>query len=594
MTVENLEIKVSAKGVTAAANRFNSLADAMERVEAVSGKVNGGTTNGTAKAVQSVGRAAEKAQKPLNNFISSLKRIAFYRMVRSIIKSITQAFSEGLNWAYTFSSGITTEGNRFAAAMDRMKSASSQMKAQLGSAFIGLLAAIEPIIIRLVNLVIMAANAIAQFFAAFTGGTYLKSLAVADKFADTMKKGGGAAKEWKNQLLGFDEINRLNEQSGGGGGGGSTGLDPNSMFEDTPLDKWAQKLREIILWAQEHIETIKTIVEGILAAIAAYKLANLLNKFFGVEVPMKRVLGLALAIGGAFVAIKAYCDAWVNGINWDNLTLMIGGVTAAVLGLYLMFGTLGAGIGLIISGVALMVLGFKEWMETGKASNEVLMTIAAGLLVLGAGLSLLTGSWIPLVMTAIGAAALWLMNRWDDIIAKIQEIVDNIREFQNSMSECLGNGQLEWQDFAYVVASAIMAPVDAIMTVIGWLKTLIGWAQAAIGWINSVKAARGNVGYIGDVDPTGAYVAPYASGGFPTEGQLFLANEGSAPEMVGTLGGRTAVATNGDIVEGIRQGVYEAVTAANGSGNKDVSVKVYLDSREIKVGQQRLNRAWGV
>ena len=75
---------------------------------------------------------------------------------------------------------------------------------------------------------------------------------------------------------------------------------------------------------------------------------------------------------------------------------------------------------------------------------------------------------------------------------------------------------------------------------------------------------------------------------------MFLANEGSAPEMVGTMGGRTAVATNGDIVEGIRQGVYEAVTAANGSGNKDVSVKVYLDSREIKVGQQRLNRAWGV
>ncbi len=68
----------------------------------------------------------------------------------------------------------------------------------------------------------------------------------------------------------------------------------------------------------------------------------------------------------------------------------------------------------------------------------------------------------------------------------------------------------------------------------------------------------------------------------------------AGPELVGTVGGRTAVANNDQIVEGIRQGVYEAVTAANGSGNNDVSVRVYLDSREIKAGQTRVNRAWGV
>ena len=85
----------------------------------------------------------------------------------------------------------------------------------------------------------------------------------------------------------------------------------------------------------------------------------------------------------------------------------------------------------------------------------------------------------------------------------------------------------------------------------------------------------------------------YAQGGFPSEGQLFFASE-QGPELVGSMGGRTAVAKNDQIVEGIRQGVYDAVVAANGNGNNDVSVKVFLDSREIKVGQQRLNRAWGV
>ena len=77
-------------------------------------------------------------------------------------------------------------------------------------------------------------------------------------------------------------------------------------------------------------------------------------------------------------------------------------------------------------------------------------------------------------------------------------------------------------------------------------------------------------------------------------GSLFFASE-RGPELVGTMGGHTAVANNDQIVEGIRQGVYEAVSAAmSNGGNNDVSVKVYLDSREIKNGQSRLNRALGV
>ena len=89
------------------------------------------------------------------------------------------------------------------------------------------------------------------------------------------------------------------------------------------------------------------------------------------------------------------------------------------------------------------------------------------------------------------------------------------------------------------------------------------------------------------------YLQGFASGGFPNQGQLFVAGE-AGPEMVGTVGGKTAVANNDQIVEGIRQGVFEAVSAAmNGSGGRETYVKVYLDSKEIKAGQQRLNRAWG-
>ena len=58
----------------------------------------------------------------------------------------------------------------------------------------------------------------------------------------------------------------------------------------------------------------------------------------------------------------------------------------------------------------------------------------------------------------------------------------------------------------------------------------------------------------------------YAKGGFPEAGQLFIANE-AGPEMVGKMGNRNAVANNNQIVDGIKNGVFEAVLDAfNASG----------------------------
>ena len=141
-----------------------------------------------------------------------------------------------------------------------------------------------------------------------------------------------------------------------------------------------------------------------------------------------------------------------------------------------------------------------------------------------------------------------------------------------------------FRDFGNEVASIITGLFQPLIDLCAWIDS----ALQGFGLLNGVNARVNQMNADGSI-----YLQGFASGGFPTEGQLFLANEGSAPEMVGTMGGRTAVATNGDIVEGIRQGVYEAVSAANG-GDKDVQVRVYLDSREIKAGQERINRAWGV
>lgn len=63
----------------------------------------------------------------------------------------------------------------------------------------------------------------------------------------------------------------------------------------------------------------------------------------------------------------------------------------------------------------------------------------------------------------------------------------------------------------------------------------------------------------------------FADGGFPTMGQLFVARE-AGPELVGTIGGRNAVANNGQIIAGIQAGVTNAmngVLRANSSGSDE-------------------------
>lgn len=75
----------------------------------------------------------------------------------------------------------------------------------------------------------------------------------------------------------------------------------------------------------------------------------------------------------------------------------------------------------------------------------------------------------------------------------------------------------------------------------------------------------------------------YAQGGFPSMGEMFIARE-AGPEMVGSIGGRTAVVNNDQIVEAVSRGVYEAVASAMGSyagGQSDQAISVYLDGKQI-------------
>ena len=54
------------------------------------------SAKGTAKSTMTLSQAVKKSLEPMSSFAASLKRIAMYRLMRTIIKSITQAMQEGL------------------------------------------------------------------------------------------------------------------------------------------------------------------------------------------------------------------------------------------------------------------------------------------------------------------------------------------------------------------------------------------------------------------------------------------------------------------------------------------------------------------
>jgi hypothetical protein len=84
----------------------------------------------------------------------------------------------------------------------------------------------------------------------------------------------------------------------------------------------------------------------------------------------------------------------------------------------------------------------------------------------------------------------------------------------------------------------------------------------------------------------------YATGGFPSMGDLFVANEAGA-EMVGTIGSKTAVVNNDQIVQAVSQGVAQAVSAVMSNQNQQ-PIDLYLDGEKIYSNQQKVARNKGV
>lgn len=340
----------------------------------------------------------KKAEKSAKTFASRMKSVVRSALVFTVI---TQALSKFRNWI----GDVIKVSPEATAAIARLKGALLTLVQPLVNIII-------PAFTKFVNILAAIINKIASVFAVLTGKTVESSKAAAEalnKQTSALNGTGAAAKEAKKQLLGFDEINQLTEDTSGGGGGSGTIAPDFSGLDDT----------------EDELNTILGLVGAIATGLLAWKIASLFTD------SLSMIGGIALAAAGAFALVYFWLDAWNNGIDMQNFLGMLAGVAALAGGLAIAFGSTAAGIALVIGGLAMLVVGIKDVIENGFTLENTL-TIIAGLLAAGLGIGLLTGNWIPLLIAGIAAALIALVSftgHGGELINGLKETIDGFGKF---------------------------------------------------------------------------------------------------------------------------------------------------------------------
>lgn len=525
-------------------------------------------------------------------------------------------------------------------------------------------AKVIPIFQAVVKVIAMAAQALAALFGytlpsiSGSGGMASGFDSVADSIGGVGGAASGAKDELKGLLASFDEINVIQQEKssgGGGGGGGVGGVNLDGLLPDEGYDFLAgleESSDKVFKFVTDHLELIKNLAMSVGAAFLAWKIAGMFTK------DLSTIGGVALTVGGAVLGIQSALDAINNGVTLDNLIGMVLGATAVVAGLGLVFGIVGAEIALAASGlVAVFVgvydqiangiswenlytqfagiaaivaacglafgvagvavgflatgalelgLGLQEFIKTGEMTNETFTQIATGALLIGAGIGLLTGSWIPLLLAGIADIALWVYTHWEEIkttLAPVGEWIDtNIvvpvsnffkglgESVTQFMSDPVGSIQTAWQNVGSWFSTNVTTPIaeffkgaiNKIIEGINWLIGRLNTLNISIpskSWTAFGKTFTFPGATLGFTNiPT---IPLLAEGGFPQTGQLFIANE-AGPELVGQMGGRTAVANNAQIIQGIALGISDANEQLERQNEEIIRLLRQLNAKELK------------
>jgi len=529
------------------------------------------------------------ASSGAQQFLASLGRIAMYRLIRSAIKAITDGISEGTKNMYQFSKAGGDMGV-FATNMDKIATAFEYLKNSVGAAVSPIINALAPVLDWLIDKLVVVINLINQVLSLLSGaGKWTRALKYPKEFAEAANGAGKKMNELKKSILGFDEINKLTKQSDSSGGSGAGGLDYSKMFEVAEYEGKMAAIKNLI---QQHMTEVEMILSGFEFALGTILLlmghpvlglalmvhgasklfathanvdwkgistetANTLTLIEGVVGGFSLALGALLALSGvniplglALIAMGVVMTVKAVSVNWkaasSDVTTALSTITGIALGamlglgvMLLLTGHYGFGLACVIAGVVGIVGSVAaNWKsaetETGKALQSIMKVISGFLMVLGV-IFFFTGNFALgigfMAAGAVGMAAAGLVD-WDALGKKVDGVAKDVLK--------------KWNKLREDTIGVFNRLKDKVADIFSGFRNIhiptphFEWKTIGSGFFSMSYPS---------------FSGFYANGGFPEDG-LFMANHG---ELVGKFAnGKTAVANNEQIVEGIRQGVRDA------------------------------------
>ena len=357
-------------------------------------------------------------------------------------------------------------------------------------------------------------------------------------------------------------------------------------------------------------------------------------------------LGAILAFSGcmplgiALMAIGATSLVFVMALNWNSLSDEIQNVIAIIttvvsvaflaIGAALAFSGANIPLGLALLAAGAVTMGtaimpnWNDLSDNVQQKISMITTVVGGALLAVGAILALSGVALPLGLGLMAAGALSLgavaTLNWDFVVNSIKKVVSVITGILSGALIVLGvllclSGAGVGLGLAVLAAGLSLSYAAWTLDDNPITRFVRQMANSIIGLVNGVIDAINDMFHIqfNGLSVMGITLIPafdirlvdiphipfFEDGGFPNEGQLFIAREAGA-EMVGAMGRRTAVANNDQIVEGISAGVSianDGVIAAiyallNVVEEKDFSVNI--GDNQIGESYDRYNRARGV
>lgn len=315
-------------------------------------------------------------------------------------------------------------------------------------------------------------------------------------------------------------------------------------------------------------------------------------------------LGAILAFSGcmplgiALMAIGATSLVSVMALNWNGLSDEIQNVIAIIttvvsvaflaIGAALAFSGANIPLGLALLAAGAVTMGtaimpnWNDLSDNVQQKISMITTVVGGALLAVGAILALSGVALPLGLGLMVAGALSLgavaTLNWDFVVNSIKKVVSVITGILSGALIVLGvllclSGAGVGLGLAVLAAGLSLSYAAWTLDDNPITRFVRQMANSIIGLVNGVIDAINDMFHIqfNGLSVMGITLIPafdirlvdiphipfFEDGGFPNEGQLFIAREAGA-EMVGAMGRRTAVANNDQIVEGISAGVSVA------------------------------------